>query len=421
MLKLSQNNWLSRARMFAINHAGNRLCAEILKRLVSECTQLLAWLVMLPLALVGHALGYRRLPVITSRIGHLAAEIDCFLKSKYLGDIKDGKYFVLAPKHKVANTHLLEYWRGRLTIITHPGLSWLIAAMTRFKFMRFDVKHYVLALNASQEIYTINRRWTGRAPILSLTDEDCAWGETALRHLGIAANQWFVCIHAREPGFSSKDDHTHQYRNSDPKLLIPAIKEIALRGGICVRMGHSSSFRMPEISGLIDYAHSPLRSDRLDIILCAKARFFVGNTSGLSLVSTAFGVPSVLVNLAPMSVAAVLPFDLSIPKLHYQAVEQRFLNFGEIFNSEVSNFRYSQLFKESNINLIENCSDDIKDLVIEMLDELDDDRVANKQTVCQRTYSELFRLGHYGYGSVARTGNKFLNKYQHLLFERETT
>ena len=48
---------------------------------------------------------------------------------------------------------------------------------------------------------------------------------------------------------------------------------------------------------MIDYACSDLRSDWMDIFLCAQCRFFIGCQSGLSAVPSVFGVPVVMTDL----------------------------------------------------------------------------------------------------------------------------
>src|SRR3972149_6825178 len=56
------------------------------------------WLVLLPLTAALHLAGYRRLPILTERIGHLAAEVDCFLKQRALGELPPRKDFLTGPQ-----------------------------------------------------------------------------------------------------------------------------------------------------------------------------------------------------------------------------------------------------------------------------------------------------------------------------------
>ena len=374
-------------------------------------------LALLPVAAIFHHYGFRCLSFRIDRIGHLAAEPDCFLKSHILAnDLNQKRYFLLAPKTKVVNLTMLEYWRPYFQIIESPTFCWILDAMSQWRLMTEDTKKYILRLGKSQLIYPINNSWKGRQPLLQVSSVDRAWSDEMFRAIGIPQNSWFVCVHVREAGYSPRDESVHSYRNSDPHVLYSAIAEIFKRGGWCVRMGDPSMTPMEPREGLIDYAHHYLRSPRLDILLCARARFFLGNTSGLSLVSSVFGVPSALANLAPMSMRAFLPSDIGIPKLLQEKATGRMLSFREIFSSPLAEFRYSFLYQSIGVSLIENTSEEISELVVQMLDQLDELQFSDSESSEPEGYFySLFRPGHYGYGSAARIGSGFLRRHRELL------
>ena len=401
------------ARLARARQEGVWLTAQALIDLIAS---FLLWLVLLPLTLVLHLAGFRRLTVLTGRIGHLAAEPDSFLKARVLGMVGVGRYFLTAPRRGVANGAMLNYWRPHITVIEHPFLCWVLGAMSRWIFMKHDMSRYVLKLGVSQEIYRINAAWRGRPPLLVLLEADTAWSNERFAELGLPPGAWFACVHVREPGFSPADEAVHAYRNGDPQAMHAAMNEIVRRGGWCVRMGDPSMTPLQSMPCVIDYAHHPLRSERLDVLLCARARFFLGNTSGLSLVSTVFGVPSALANLIPLSVRPFLATDIGIPKLLRSAGNDRTLSFAEILNSPVSDFRYAKQYVEAEIEIIDNSPEDILDLVREMLDRLDGCFEEDPEDECLRQqFGQLFRPGHYSYGAASRIGILFLRKYRHLL------
>lgn len=407
---------LTRASIFLQGARQRGLAKTVLLRLFSEGATLLLWILLLPATLLLHAMGYRRLTVITGRIGHLAAEVDCFLKARALGELPERRWFLLAPSGRVANPHLLEYWKSHLQVVTNPLLCSALQAMSRWLLLRYDVSHYVLRLGATQEIYRLNALWGGRPPCLKLTPADTEWAEQALCGLGIPKGTWFACVHVREPGFSPADEAAHAHRNGDPRAILPAVAEIVRRGGLCVRMGDPSMSPLPGVSGLIDYAHHPMRSARLDVVLCAKARFFLGNSSGLALVSSVFGVPSALVNMIPLSALAVLPVDLSIPKLLRNRATGSFMTFPDIFASPASDFRYATLFAKAGLDPVENDAEDILALTVEMLDRIEgtfSGQAGDEER--QRSFMALLRPGHYSYGTAARVGAAFLRRHATLL------
>lgn len=376
------------------------------------------WVILLPFSIVLHLAGFRRVTVFSQRIGHLALEPDCLLKDQALGTISHRRWFMLAPIGKVANRHLLGYWEPHILIIRNRGLCFLLENMSRWLIMRQDISRYILAFDKSHDIYRIYSQWGYRQPLLQLSANDIDWAVYAFEELGLPADAWFACVHNREAGFSPVDEKLHAHRNGGVEVLIPAIEEIVRRGGWVVRIGDASTSPLPTMEHVIDYAHHPMKSERLDVILCAKARFMLGNTSGISFVSSIFGVPCALPNMIPTSTLGLCPHDISIPKLLWSDRLNRYLRIDEIMDSPVANYRYASLYHEAGIRPDENTSEDIVELVREMLDQLEghSERIPEDEEL-QRQYVALFRPIHYSYGASSRLGMAFLRKYRYLLRE----
>lgn len=174
---------------------------------------------------------------------------------------------------------------------------------------------------------------------------------------------------------------------------------------------------MPPTAGCIDYARSSLKSEWLDIFLCAKCEFFLGNTSGLHLISTAFGRPSALANMVPMAVAlSGGRREIGIPKLMWHENEGRYLSFREVFEQPVASYRFADLYQAAGIRPIDNDPQDISALALEMLELTRGTAHYEKMDeVLQERFRALFRPGHYGFGSKARVGRDFLRKFAYLL------
>ncbi len=386
------------------------------KALLSRAWKIPVSLLALPVTIPLHVAGFRRLPVITQRIGHLTAEIDCFLKEQRMGQLPHRHWFVLAPKRRVANGVILDYWRPCVRVLMHPAVCAIVEAATHWGPMVHPIHDYVLGLSGSGRYYRVNADWGDRAPLLTLTDEHRAAGEAALRHLGIPEGAWYVCLHAREGGYSQEDERVHSYRNSDVLRLIPTIEYIVSRGGWCVRMGDPSMEPLPRMRGLVDYAHHPLRSPLLDVFLCATCRIFLGNTSGLFLVSTAFGVPSVLANMIPITSMGFGPRDLSIPKLLWSVRKRGYLTFAEVLRSGLANARISAAFRDAGVEPVENTAEDIRDLAAEMLDHIEGRGTQYEEFApLQKRFARLLRPNHFCYGTRSRIGARFAHKYQDLL------
>jgi len=388
----------------------------IFGKITLKIAGVLVWLFLLPITLIMHIAGYRRVTVFTDRIGHLALEPDCLIKEQSLGLIQKKRWILLAPPGRVANYHLLSYWEQYFLVVRHPWLCFLISNMSKWSLMREDISHYILATDRAQTAYRIFSDWGNRPPILGLSQEDKEWAIQAMQNLGLPRNAWFVCLHVREAGFSPADEELHAHRNASIENAIPAIKAITDRGGWVIRIGDASMKPLPTMPNIIDYAHHHLKSERLDIILCAQAKFMLGNTSGISLVSTIFGVPCALANMIPLSTMWFGARDLCLPKLLWDEIENRYLSFKEIMESEIGSYRYASLFRAHSIRVEENSSEDIRDLAVEMMDKLEgsfESDIADGSQ--QEIFITLFKKHHYAQNTSSRLGSLFLRKHYDLL------
>ena len=89
--------------------------------------------------------------------------------------------------------------------------------------------------------------------------------ETKLRYaeqirlkIGIPLTDWFVCFHTRGTEANSN-------RNQAIQNFIQGIKVITDAGGWVVRLGNSSMIPLPDMDKVIDYAHSELKSELMDL------------------------------------------------------------------------------------------------------------------------------------------------------------
>ena len=91
---------------------------------------------------------------------------------------------------------------------------------------------------------------------------------------------WFVALHVRESGFwKSLDTKFPNNRSADIATYLPAIREITRRGGWVIRVGDAEMGALPPMEHVIDYAHSPAKSDWMDVFLYGGCRFFIGGPS----------------------------------------------------------------------------------------------------------------------------------------------
>jgi putative glycosyltransferase (TIGR04372 family) len=321
---------------------------------------------------------------------------------------------MLAHPGKVANAHLLSYWRGsgHIKVIRLGWLCVILEALARNRLTGYSTYRFAFSPN-SAHFPGIQKKFSGHPPLLTLTEDDLKRGWAALYDLGMKKDDWFVCVHCREDGFSDKVDY--HYRNADIRNYFSAMDAIVQRGGWVIRMGDRAMKPLPSMKQVIDYAHLGIKSEWMDIFLCGAAKFFLGSHSGLCNLADIFGVPVVVTNSAHM--AGVLPYgvkDIGIPKLTWSVKENRYLHFKEVL--PLSHNRICQLFESSQLRLVENSPEDIKSLTEEMFDRIEGKfNYTREDEELQEHFKSLMNPGHFSFGSVSRIGRDFLRKYSSLV------
>ncbi len=361
--------------------------------------------------------------IVTSRIGHLCVDADCYIKEEILGKHPKYRAVILSQPRRgtVANEHMLSYWERYFAVIRSPVLCRLLKPLLKNPLTCFDVSRYAFAVNESADFPWIQDAYhkSGGRPLLSLSAEDQQRGWDALQRLGMPRAAWFVSIHCREDGYRPGGEQT--YRNATIDSYFSAMETIVERGGWVIRLGDQSMEVISPRKNVIDYAHTDAKSDWMDIFLCASCKLLLGSASGLAAVSGVFGVPSAIAHQTPMSV--VLPFlpdDIGIPKLVYSQTENRYLKFAEILRSPIGNFRHGYLLDDAQVCGVDNRPEDVNALLIEMLDRIDGKlSYTDEDNMLQERFKSLMGPTHYSYRSVARIGRDFLREYSFLLDDDE--
>ena len=185
-----------------------------------------------------------------------------------------------------------------------------------------------------------------------------------------------------------------------------------------IRMGDQTMKPLQKADQIVDYALLDIKSDWMDVFLCASCRFFLGSASGLCQLPTVFGVSDAIANLAPhlSGVLQTGPEDIGIPKLLWSDKEERYLSFKEILGSPISKYWFDSMFYEAGLRPVENTSEEIRDLVLEMLDRKEG-RLSYtiEDELRQKRFKSLMNPTHFSYGAMSRVGRDFLRKYEHLL------
>ena len=347
------------------------------------------------------------------RIGHLALEIDCFLRDAILRTGKPPLSVIVEPGNvSFANHVLIEYFSRYMTVIPRFAKGDLIERALSDNGYATYTAPYAVAMYDTALSYDVFRRWGRRAPLFTLTQDDKARTAEFLHAHGVPENAWFVCVHARSSGYSPSDEHWHGHRNVAISDFAEAMGRVAERGGWCIRMGDATMEPLQPQPQLIDYACSPFRSPRLDISLIGNCRFFLGCASGLYNVAAMFGKPSALANMTPLSGAYALGIeDLAIPQAVLDA-NGRMLSIQDIFASKVADFRLTEEFRNHGLTPKNVLPAEVAALTTEMMDYLDGVvEYSPDDVVRQEEFLAFMRPGHYAYGAGSRIGRDYLRSH----------
>lgn len=402
-----------------------KIWQKVVERLRSLLATLPRWLATVSEGWSKH-LGLRLLFVTTpGRIGHEQFELDTYFREMHGGgtDEVPKHHILFFPRGKSSNHEALLQWSSQLTLweLSPVVYDWLKSVLFEAPFRgqtkwTWDFFPYGCYLDQRAEAYEIFTRYGSRPAFLKLSDRQIDEGRRGLEKLGLDRNQWFVCVHCRSAGYSTWDDHLHSYRNSPVENYVSAMREVVSRGGVCFRMGGPEMPPLPAIDGVIDYAHSSMRSEFMDLFLSGSCRFFLGSSSGLFMLSQALGRPCALADMSPIGAAAFGVRDLFLPKL-VRNKDGDLLSFAEAFGQECSSFRFTTQYEDAGLEVVDNKPEEIRGLAKDMFDFLErgDEAFSGDDWRLQERYQSLFEFHHYGHGHGSRIAPSFIRKYQAML------
>lgn len=390
---------------------------RIIKRIIKL---LISFPLSFPLGLIIRSLGFRVLPVSSTRIGHLICETDCLMKEVALERIKPRKWLIFYDRSTISNLAYLELLPDYFfPVATNKFCLKIIQELLYTKLLRTDVYQYVTAIHAPASIYTMQADWGDRGATIYCPEKWIEAKNQVLECHGILRGQPYVCIHARESAYSPTDEYVHYKRNINISSYNLAVEHLISCGYAVIRMGDTKMTPLgQELSEVFDYARSSEQSPWLDLAISAECSFFLGSASGAYTMANVFCRPVVCVGMS-------LPFnfspsgyssDIGIPKLFREKSSGQLLSIKDIFGLGLSETRYAEDIDRKGYELVENTSEEILDVVKEMVDRLNGNWVESAEdNQLQSILRSYFGPGSYSYGAKARCGTSFLRKYRFLL------
>jgi putative glycosyltransferase (TIGR04372 family) len=361
------------------------------------------------------------------RIGDLGASLAWFAQARGLSWTPRFRgIMVPIPRPRLANRCYADYWREHFRIVTTPLLYQLAFRLASRSDLGLPVEPVTLpdgtvigrdtALTASQRQWELERR----PPLLALRADHARRGHDALASFGMKSDSWFVALHVREAGYLNEPPDSYRlHRNADVDTYLPAVERITDRGGWVIRMGDPTMKPLPEMENVVDYVHSPIYNDWMDVFLAASCRFFLGSSSGLFVVSWTFGRPCALANWDSLITRPWASTDLFIPKLWWLSAQERYLTWPEQIADPfleplyVSRTRPKD-FEQLGLSPVDSSPDEITQLVEEMFQRETGASMSPEDEKLHASFEEIVEP-HYPCGTSARIGTDFLRRHRDLM------
>ena len=350
----------------------------------------------------------------TGPMGHLA-QIDAIVKLSRLGQLSDEKRILVTNTSQIANSALLNLWRKHIDVFQLSNHEYLQFAEVYFPI--FEHVPCIRCVDGDRDQTTAwstaNSLWEkrGYSPLLQVSDEIESRGRKVLRRWGLDEDTWFVGLHVRDGQHSRR----RQLPNADISTYLPAIRRIIELGGAVIRMGNPNMPALPQMQGLVDYAHSVERVDWMDVFLWGKSKFFIGTNSGGSDVPQVFGVPVIKSNFSHIGQSFYSPQSFMVPKLFRNKFSGQLLTLSEIFESPFA-WTVSLSHDGFEIEVIDNDPEDLVAAVNEMHWSF---KTQKSQFAVKNNlgYSEKENTIRQKYGALGGLpiGSSFLSKYRDLI------
>tara|TARA_Y100000294_G_scaffold104657_1_gene97260 strand:+ start:2105 stop:3433 length:1329 start_codon:yes stop_codon:yes gene_type:complete len=323
-------------------------------------------------------------------------------------------------KDKNYNKQIEKMWKRKLNFFS----SYLLDPINRVNKLIPGWKAHTIMeiLYIKWDSYIDNL--TDKCQPLEFTPEEEISGKKMLKKFGLKENDRLVCLAIRDGAhqltkISSRFRNWsyHDYRHYDIDNFILAAEKLAERGYYIFRMGTVANKRFNSKNPkIIDYVNSNLRNDFLDVYLGAKCSFCISSGLGFDEVPNVFRRPIALLNHPLGGTTVSREKTLLLWKHHILKREKRRLSLSEIFSHGVAYAFDTKTFEEKGIELIDNTPEEIRDLVIEMAENLEFEKQLNsKDEELQKIFRSLFASNIKRFDSHIRVNKSYYDYHSNGL------
>ena len=277
-----------------------------MKQIAKYLLQLLAFVVLIILRILRPLIKIDLCIVAFHRYGHLALEPEIFLGERELLARESGQrrlpirvqWWSFGPTRLQTNQYLATKWKKVVCALPSWWIDALHTVGESMQFLQLDEPKMSIrgSLNSLDQTEAH----------LRLTKVELSRGSEELRGLGVDPERPYVCLVVRDGGhyasLGEKESDGYSFMNFDIATFERAALSLVERGYQVVRMGAGSEkpFGM-NLTGIVDYANSPNRSEFLDVFISATCSFAVSTQTGPDAVCLTFRRPVCYIDVTRFS------------------------------------------------------------------------------------------------------------------------
>lgn len=378
-------------------------------------------------------LSYKKIKVFwlwTDRLGEFILMSLSIIKDLEIYKKKSIYPVFLPLKGNLKNTNMSFYkaFARKYTIINANNIQiWKIIFYRNFNKLNFDNTFYYFS---PKKIKNDSFEMALNLPCIKMTVKEKIRAEKKAVKMNL--NGSFICFAGRDNSHLShdfpKEDFTyHNYRNCLLTDFKDSIKYLDSLGITCVLMGKRYE-KSNKLNGVNYINYSKEYYDEiLDWYLMDNCKFYLGDFGGIGQIPQMLGKPVVFVNFIPQPAPIDRPIfkqedvDLCITKKLWSIEEKRYLTFEEMWDLVKVDAYHSDFYSKRGLKVIDNTSEEILDVVMEINQRLDGTWVETEQfrdnwetylkrlrSWCKRKNKSFDKMWKIRIGSMFLEKNKFL-------------
>ncbi|MBI4063333.1 MAG: TIGR04372 family glycosyltransferase [Elusimicrobia bacterium] len=306
-------------------------------------------------------------PVANHELYYLESDYSVSLERNFLGQAFNralGLIYAVLWLSYLSLRKCLRFLRNRGFVRALPPYNYWyrFAALGRSTLWKpAGIRHFSEeAVKAKEWQQNIAKRFSVR-----LEERKFQYAQAQRVEMGIPLSDWFVCLHVREGGFWLDSSQ----RSSSIASYFNGMKVIGAAGGWVVRMGDATMTPLEPTERVIDYPHTPFKSESMDLYLLSQCRFFVGTDSGpLAAAGTFFQRRALWTDLIGyVSAYPLRRGDLGLMKHVFSRSRNRFLSIRELLQEPIESQESSFEPLGADYVLKDNTPEEIREIIEECL------------------------------------------------------